>query len=58
MKTKKTNSQGLKVTHSPKSQKITDYIYVLSNGDQLIFKDKNFPQKKSLIQPNGQLLMF
>jgi hypothetical protein len=41
-----------------KNQKLNEYIHVLKNGEELIFKDKHFLQKKSLIKPNGQLKMF
>ena len=59
MSTKKAKKdRGLIVSHSAKSQKITDYVYVLSNGQELIFKNKNFPVKEPLIENNGQLLIF
>jgi hypothetical protein len=59
MSTKKAKKdRGLIVNHSAKSQKNTDYVYVLSNGQELIFKNKEFPVKEPLIENNGQLLIF
>ena len=59
MSTKKAKKdRGLIVSHSSKSQKITDYVYILSNGQQLTFKNKEFPVKEPPIQNNGQLLIF
>ncbi|MEL1248435.1 MULTISPECIES: hypothetical protein [Flavobacterium] len=59
MSTKKAKKdRGLIVSHSAKSQKITDYVYVLSNGQELTFKNKEFPVKEPRIENNGQLLIF
>ena len=59
MSTKKAKKdRGLIVSHSAKSQKITDYVYVLSNGQELTFKNKEFPVKEPLLENNGQLLIF
>ncbi|MGL2964657.1 hypothetical protein ACSVH2_12615 [Flavobacterium sp. RSB2_4_14] len=54
----KPKKAGLRVTHSAKSEKVNEYVYVLSNGQELTFKDKEFPITKPLIQNDGQLLMF
>lgn len=50
--------KGLTPSMVVKSEKVNEYVYVLSNGQELTFKDKNFPSQKSLISPNGQIAMF
>ena len=58
--TKKTvkKDKGLVPTMVQKSQKVNEYIYVLSNGSEISFKDKNFPIEAPKILNNGQLLIF
>lgn len=54
----KTNKKALRPTMCFKSIKVNEYIYVLSNGTELTFKDKNFPTARPLVTSNGQLLIF
>ena len=58
MKKTTKNKKGLTPTMVIKSTKVNEYVYVLKNGQELAFKDKNFPVLKPLIESNGQLLMF
>ena len=51
-------NNGLRPSMTIKNVKLKDYVYVLSNGQELTFKDKEFPIKKPLIENNGQLIMF
>jgi len=53
-----TKKAGLRVTHSAKSEKINDYVYVFSNGQEITFKSKVFPTEKPQQLNNGQLLIF
>jgi len=55
---KQPKKAGLRVTHSAKSEKVNDYVYVLSNGQELRFKDKEFPTIQPTTKSDGQLLMF
>ena len=50
--------KGLTPSMVVKNEKVNEYIYVLSNGQELAFKDKIFPISKSLISPNGQITLF
>ena len=54
-KTQPKKSRNEQFTFCLKSQKETDYYYKLSNGDFLIFKDKNFPMNKPT---TNQLILF
>lgn len=59
MKAKTTPKKlGLRVTHSVKSEKLNDYIYVLLNGQEITFKSKLFPTERPHELNNGQLLIF
>lgn len=52
MTTKKVpQKRGLKPTMYFKSEKCNDYVYTLSNGSQISFKDKVFPSQQ--IQQNS-----
>lgn len=50
---KQKRDRGLQVTHVQKSIKCKDYVYILSNGTELRFKNKNFPTQET----NGQIKM-
>jgi hypothetical protein len=54
----KSKKSGLRVTHSAKSVKVNEYIYVLSNGQEITFKSKVFPIERPQELNNGQLLIF
>lgn len=54
----KNKQKGLRSTMVIKSEKVNEYVYVLSNGTELTFKDKEFPTLRTLVANNGQLIMF
>lgn len=54
----KPKKAGLRVTHSAKSEKVNDYLYVLSNGQEITFKSKIFPTERPQKLNNGRLLIF
>lgn len=54
----KPKKAGLRVTHYAKSEKVNEYVYVLSNGQEITFKSKVFPTERPQELNNGQLLIF
>ena len=56
MATKK--DKGLTPTTCFKSEKSNQYIYILKNGQELVFQDKIFPIVEKPKPTNSQLLIF
>ena len=57
-KSTKKKDKGTQITHVQKSKKINLFIYKLSNGQELTFKDKNFPTQQNQSINKNQLSIF